>query len=78
LDNNFLILRENESLHSPVSVLYYQHYSSQAELSNYLDNFKNELQCIVGKNYIPFGYSQMPVISQFADHVNTLHFLLNL
>ncbi len=78
LDNNFLMIKESPDLYSPVGVLYYQPYHSPQELDNYLTQHKNQIQCVVGKHYIPFGYSQEPVISDFADNVNTLEFLVNL
>jgi hypothetical protein len=80
LDNNFLMIKEDKGLFSPVSVLYYQEYESEKELKQYLADNKENLQCIVGKGagYIPFGYSQQPVITEYADGVNTLDFLVNL
>lgn len=80
LDNNFLIIKEDKGLHSPVSVLFYQTYESQKELDEYLVENASELQCIVGKGgpFIPFGYSQSPVITDYADGVNTLNFLVTL
>lgn len=78
LDNNFLMIREEKALHSPVGVLHYEYYNSAVELDALLKSEENQLQCIVGKDYTPFGYSQKPVISDFADNVNTLKFLLNL
>ncbi len=80
LDNNFLIIRQDDGLHSPASVLFYQEYGSETELKNYLSANAGELQCVVGsaKEYTPFGYSQQPVITDFADGVNTLNFLVTL
>lgn len=78
LDNNFLMIKENADLHSPVGVLYFQYYENEKELNTYLDSIKDDLQCIVGTKNIPFGYSQQPVITDFADNVNTLEFLVNL
>lgn len=78
LDNNFLMIRENTELHSPVGVLYYQFFDSAEEIKDYLRVNNDKLQCVVGKGHIPFGYSQLPVISDFADGVNTLDFLVNL
>jgi hypothetical protein len=78
LDNNFLMITENAALHSPVGVLYYQFYKDQADVHNYLELNKDQIQCVVGANHIPFGYSQQPVISDFADNINTLDFLVNL
>ena len=78
LDNNFLMLKESADLHSPVGVLYYQYYKNNHKALEYITHVKEELQCIVGLNYTPFGYSQAPVITDFADNVNTLEFLVNL
>ena len=78
LDNNFIMIRENTDLHSPVGVLYFQRYKNESEVKNYLDAQKDHIQCIVGHKQVPFGYSQRPVISDFADNVNTLEFLVNL
>jgi hypothetical protein len=78
LDNNFLMLRESEDLHSPVGVVYYQKHKSTSEIEQYIQSHAEELQCVVGQSFIPFGYSQRPVITDFADNVNTLDFLVNL
>jgi hypothetical protein len=78
LDNNFLMIKESADLHSPVGVLYYQYYNNEKELTDHLKALNVELQCIVGDNHTPFGYSQQPVITDFADNVNTLEFLVNL
>ena len=72
------MVKESADLHSPVGVLYYQYYSSQQEVENYISQNKDHIQCIIGKNHVPFGYSQQPVISDFADNVNTIEFLVNL
>lgn len=80
LDNNFLMIKEDKGLFSPVSVLYYQSFDSSDEINKYLSDNKENLQCIVGKGAgkVPFGYSQQPVITDYADGVNTLDFLVNL
>ena len=80
LDNNFLIIKEDKGLFSPVSVLFYQEFESDKEVKQYLEENKDNLQCIVGKEqgFTPFGYSQQPVITEYADGVNTLDFLVNL
>ncbi len=80
LDNNFLIIKEDMGLFSPVSVLFYQEFESEKEVKQYLTDNKDNLQCIVGKEegFTPFGYSQQPVITEYSDGVNTLDFLVNL
>jgi hypothetical protein len=80
LDNNFLMIKEDKGLFAPVSVLYYQEFSSEKEVDEYLSDNKENIQCVVGKGAgkVPFGYSQQPVITEYADGVNTLDFLVNL
>jgi hypothetical protein len=80
LDNNFLIIKEDKGLFSPVSVLFYQEFASESEVKEYLEDNKESLQCVLGNGpgMIPFGYSQSPVITDYADGVDTLNFLVNL
>jgi hypothetical protein len=80
LDNNFLILKPDNGLFSPVSVLLQQEYENEQVLKDWLETHKNDIQCVIGKgqNQIPFGYSQQPVITDYADGVNTMDFLVNL
>ncbi|MBL7932613.1 MAG: acyl-CoA reductase [Bacteroidia bacterium] len=78
LDNNFLMVRESSDLYSPVGAVFYQYYNNSTEIKDYLESHKDQIQCVVGKDYIPLGYSQRPVISDFADNVNTLEFLVTL
>ncbi|MGZ3901644.1 MAG: acyl-CoA reductase [Bacteroidia bacterium] len=78
LDNNFLMIMESKELHSPVGVLYFEYYNNSLEIENYIEKHKAEIQCVVGQGRIPFGYSQRPVITDFADNVNTLDFLVTL
>ena len=78
LDNNFVMLKESSDLQSPVGVIYFQYYDSELDIDSYLKNNQENIQCIVGQKYIPFGYSQQPVITEFADKINTLEFLVNL
>ena len=78
LDNNFLMLRESADLHSPVGVLHYRYFDSPSEINDYLQANNDQIQCVVGEGHIPFGYSQSPVISDYADGVDTLDFLVNL
>jgi hypothetical protein len=36
------------------------------------------IQCIVGKNQVPFGQAQCPQLHNYADGKDTLQFLLEL
>lgn len=78
LDNGFILLQENEKLVSPISVLYYEYYSDQADLESKLTTNKEKIQCIVGSNNLAtatFGTAQYPDVWDYADNVDTLTFL---
>ena len=82
LDNNFLIIKQSNDLHSPVAVLYYEEYESITEMNKKLTLLEPELQCIVTNTplsvntYAP-GTAQCPSVFIFADNTNTLAFLNN-
>jgi hypothetical protein len=73
-----LIVSENEALVSPVGVLHVDRYSSDEELQNWLKQYEEKIQCVVGQQAIPFGQAQFPALDDFADGVNTYAFLVNL
>ena len=74
-DNNFVLLRESNLLFSPLSMVHYQFYEKQEEIDAYLHTFQDKIQVVVGKNYTPFGNAQNPILSDYADGVDTLKFL---
>lgn len=80
LDNGFLILKEDKSYASPIASLFYESYKGLSGLKKHLENDKNQLQCIVAgglfDNEIPFGKTQKPSLSDYADDINTVDFLL--
>jgi hypothetical protein len=78
LTNNFLIVKENEMLPTPVSVLHYEYYADENDLSQKLYKVKEQVQCIVGKNFLPFGSSQEPKVTDYADGIDTMKFLSQL
>ncbi len=78
IENGFVLLKEDESLHSPLSVLNYQFYKDENELESLLNKENESIQCIVGKNHIPFGKAQKPEVWEYADNVDTMEFLLSL
>jgi hypothetical protein len=75
-DAGFVLLKENQGLSSPVAVLYYEHYSSLDEARKIAQNLKGKIQCICGKNHVPFGKAQAPSLWDYADGIDTLEFLL--
>ncbi|MGE0562342.1 MAG: acyl-CoA reductase [Flavobacteriales bacterium] len=82
LDNNFVLLKESESLSSPVAVIHYEYYNSLDEVTTLLENKKEEIQCVVTEANIPntfkFGQAQQPTLWDYADGIDTMKFLLGL
>lgn len=78
LDNNFLLMKESDQLFSPLSMLHYQFYANAAELEQFLEVHKNQIQCVVGQQYIPFGQAQCPSLTDYADGIDTMQFLAEL
>jgi len=83
-DPGFMLMKEDERIYSPVSVVNYQVYTSIKSVLNELDQAKDQLQCIVCKDNefvpksIPLGMAQHPGPEVFADHIDTIDFLLKL
>lgn len=77
-----LLLVPSDSLFAPISVLHFQTYDNSSALGDLLPSAE-ELQCVVASENIlseniptiPFGQSQHPGLSDYADGVNTLAFL---
>lgn len=77
MTNESIILVENESVFSPVSELHYSFYKSQNVVFDHLAQQEN-IQCIVGKDHLPFGGTQTPGLLDYADGIDTMQFLLSL
>ena len=82
LDNEFMLLKEDRGYSSPISVVFYEHYSSLDSIAQKLEADTDAIQCIVSaagiKNEIPFGKAQSPDLWEYADNEDTIKFLLNL
>ena len=79
-DNNFVMLKEDESLFSPLSVLNFSRYENIEEVRNYVETNLENIQAIVAKPELGFdsinlGEAQNPDLSTYADHVDTMQFL---
>ena len=75
-DTGYLLLRENAALSSPVAVLHYQYYNDHDTAEAESDLLKEKIQCVTGRNHIPFGEAQFPHLWDYADGIDTLDFLL--
>lgn len=82
LDNGFLTIKEDSSLSSPISSVFYEFYDDLDALKTELNTHALAIQCIVSNNVIensiPFGKSQQPELWDYADGVDTIEFLTGL
>ncbi len=84
LTNDFLIVREDPSMASRIACLHIERYDDIEEVSKALKANAENLQCVSSRVpiedivHIPLGQSQQPGLSDYADHVDTLDFLIGL
>jgi hypothetical protein len=77
LQTDHLLITENESPFSPISMLHYRYYSDLSDSEAILQNSEG-IQCVVGKGHTPFGEAQIPGLTDYADGVDTMEFLQSL
>jgi len=83
-DNNFVMLKEDTNLSSPVSVVFFEYYSDIKDVIGFIKNNSDKLQCvstdidITEIETIKLGNTQKPELWDYADNIDTIEFLLNL
>lgn len=79
LDTGFLLFKKQLNIHAPLACVHYDEYQSSHEISDFIEQNKEQIQCVVGNysstNTVAFGQTQWPDLKQFADNINTLDFL---
>jgi hypothetical protein len=78
MSNESILLTENDSPFSPISVLNYIYYHPGDPLPAALTGENPDIQCIIGHGHTPFGQAQQPRLDDYADGVDTLRFLRDL
>lgn len=78
LDNNFVLLRESEDLFSPLAILHYERYQDVGVVKEKLAQNEENIQVIIGKDFEPFGTSQVPTLTDYADGVDVMNWLGNI
>lgn len=79
LDNGFIMLKKDMALNSPIACVHYSTYANLKEAENSIRIQQENVQCVVSKclkNVLDFGQTQHPKLSDYADHVDTMAFLL--
>ncbi|WP_278380199.1 acyl-CoA reductase [Chryseobacterium arthrosphaerae] len=79
-DNNFVMLKEDDKLFSPLSVINFSRYKSLEEVKDFIAENEENIQCVVvkdelGLNSVSFGEAQNPGLDTYADNVDTMKFL---
>lgn len=77
MSNESLLMVENEMPFSAVSVLHYKYYDNKEILIAQLQE-NPDIQAIIGNGFVPFGDSQKPALSEYADGIDTMAFLCGL
>ncbi|MGC4102795.1 acyl-CoA reductase [Ferruginibacter sp.] len=77
MTNGSTLLIESEEIFSAISQLHYSFYSDAKQAAAQLEG-NDDIQCIVGQQYMPFGQAQTPGLQDYADGVDTMQFLLTL
>ena len=76
------MLKEDPSYASPIATLFYEQYESIESLSTKLAADSDKIQCIVSnklkEDHLSFGSTQTPKLEDYADGIDTVHFLLKI
>jgi len=83
LDNGFLMLKQDEQIVSPISVVFFEEYKDQAGLQAKLEASREKIQVVLSANgwytgSVAFGSAQCPAPWDYADNVDTMKFLMEL
>ena len=74
MSNESTIITENASPFSPVSQVHFAYYNDKKNVLEALQD-NTDIQCVVGKGHVPFGAAQSPMLTDYADGIDTMAFL---
>ncbi|MBS1510273.1 MAG: acyl-CoA reductase [Bacteroidetes bacterium] len=77
MTNGSTLLVQSDEIFSAISQLHYSFYTD-ADAVVAAAKANSDIQCIVGRDHIPFGTTQQPGLFDYADGVDTMQFLLSL
>ena len=81
---NFLLLKEDNAIASPIGSLYFETYNDANEIKQKLTHEDDNIQCVVTSikdlhpRQVGFGHAQEPQIDDYADGVDTMEFFVEL
>ena len=80
VDCDFFLMSQSKEINPPISIIYYDYYDDISQVSNFINEKRNQIQCIVTNlqidNATGFGDAQDPKLDQYADNTDTINFLL--
>ena len=81
-DSGFALLKQSKAIVSPIATVFFNRYTDQESLRKEIALHSEKIQVIVSakgwfQGSIPFGKAQLPEVNEFADHLDTMKFLVN-
>ena len=80
IDGNFFLLREGNELPPPLSIVNIVYYSTPEKADSFFEKNVGKIQvklCVGEKSgFLSFGKGQFPSLTDYADNINTVEFLL--
>lgn len=77
-DGGSLLLKRENSVASPLGTLFYEEYRDEQDLEERLERDSEQLQCVVGRERIPFGRAQFPELGEHEVEKDPLRLLAEL
>ena len=82
LDQGLAIFKENDSPASPIGVIHYQYYDTIESVEKEILSLGENLQCVVSNAtenpmFFPLGRSQYPKLTDYANGIDTMAFLVS-
>lgn len=76
-DAGAFIMRRGEDFAQSLAVVTLREYSDIEEVKKWIEENTEHIQCVVSRTDIPFGRAQYPALTDYADGVDTMRFLLD-
>ena len=76
-DAGAFIMRRGEDFAQSLAVVTLREYSDIEEVKKWIEENTEHIQCVVSHSDIPFGRAQYPALTDYADGVDTMRFLLD-
>lgn len=78
IDGGYFILKRSDNIKTSIGEISYSYFDTKNEIKNFIGSRNEQIQCVVGDGYIPFGKAQKPELWDYSDGVDTVAFLQSL